>query len=870
MNKIGYIIALTLILFLYHVHADEDWRISEVDGWVNDVSFDATSETLSADAISGIHYLLLDKQYRITNSEVSTYYHFANRIENQSGISELSQLAITFDPSYEILKFHEIVVHRGGTLSSRLSPDAVSVLRREQRLDYQIIDGRKTAHIVLDDVRVGDIIEYSYTLSGANPVFSGRFFDISLLQFSVPVGRLYLRVLWNKDSAMHYKTYNCEGIEPTIQQQDGNVEYIWDLHDRPAVHWEDYTPTWYQPYSELQISETHSWEEVIEWALPLYQITSADASLCRQLALSVISGEEGNRQKADDLLEYVQKEIRYTGLEIGLHSYAPNPPTIVLDRHFGDCKDKSLLLISLFEAVGIDAYPALVSNSLRGHVEEMLPSPLAFDHVIVFALIDGKEYFLDPTLTFNEGFLDDTPSRFYGKALIVKKGTTDLVSISESELPGPTIIVTENFDSTEGIDGPVHLRIETEYRRFSTKNARAYVDSLSMDQLEEEYINFLERYYPGLQSQKPVEIRDDTEANELIILESYLIPKMWQYDEEYKLYELTVHPYQLYPYTIKPDTLRRKAPLALPYPLHTEHIIEVELFEPWPVDDHQVLIENPAFSYSSRVGYSQDGKHVRISHRLKTLKDSVPPKELNRYLKDLEKMDEDLGFVFSFHEEDTSPRSTIYDINWQDLLRNWNFIIITAFTLLASIVLARKLYIFDPPPVPHTNIDLTLRGVSGWLILFAFNLYVTPLGLLFALGITLPSYEMTSWRLLTDSSYNNFYFLWGLLLTFELIINIGMVVLSILLIVLFRKRQHTFPRLYIIINVVWTVLVLLDMLAAHLMFRSSSITPENEYYNLIGNIVAAIVWCFYVGYSNRVKATFTERLQRTENEARAV
>lgn len=128
---------------------------------------------------------------------------------------------------------------------------------------------------------------------------------------------------------------------------------------------------------------------------------------------------------------------------------------------------------------------------------------------------------------------------------------------------------------------------------------------------------------------------------------------------------------------------------------------------------------------------------------------------------------------------------------------------------------------------------------------------------------------MTTWRMLTNSSYSSFYVLWGLLLTFELILNIGIIVFSILLIVLFRKRRHTFPRLYIIINVAWTVFVLIDLLAAHLLFRSSSIQPEPLSPNLISNIVAAIVWCFYVGYSYRVKATFTERLQGVRNEALA-
>ena len=64
-------------------------------------------------------------------------------------------------------------------------------------------------------------------------------------------------------------------------------------------------------------------------------------------------------------LHFVQDDIRYTGIEIGVGRISADTTGEVLARRFGDCKDKVLLLVTILRALGVEAYPALV-NHARG------------------------------------------------------------------------------------------------------------------------------------------------------------------------------------------------------------------------------------------------------------------------------------------------------------------------------------------------------------------------------------------------------------------------------------------------------------------------------------------------------------------------
>src|SRR5690606_9998497 len=121
------------------------------------------------------------------------------------------------------------------------------------------------------------------------------------------------------------------------------------------------------------------WPAVARWARPLYPARFTDRVLARELAARLrldAADPQGSMERA---IAFVQGEIRYTAIDMGSNSFAPNPPETTLDRRFGDCKDKTTLLVALLAEAGIDAEPVLVNTFARAAVKDRLPSPLAFD-----------------------------------------------------------------------------------------------------------------------------------------------------------------------------------------------------------------------------------------------------------------------------------------------------------------------------------------------------------------------------------------------------------------------------------------------------------------------------------------------------------
>jgi len=117
---------------------------------------------------SSYYYLLLDAQEHV--SEQEQFVHNAYKILTNEGVQQMSDLSVTFDPSYEQVIFHTLSIHREGKIIDKL-PKQIRTIQREESMDRHLYDGSYTAVINLVDVRVGDVVEYAYTRKGYNPVY---------------------------------------------------------------------------------------------------------------------------------------------------------------------------------------------------------------------------------------------------------------------------------------------------------------------------------------------------------------------------------------------------------------------------------------------------------------------------------------------------------------------------------------------------------------------------------------------------------------------------------------------------------------------------------------------------------------------------
>ena len=72
---------------------------------------------------------------------------------------EVEGIEIEFDPAYQSLVLHRVDVIRNTNRLHQLTPGRVRVIQREQELMFDIYDGRLSAVLLIDDLRVGDIVD---------------------------------------------------------------------------------------------------------------------------------------------------------------------------------------------------------------------------------------------------------------------------------------------------------------------------------------------------------------------------------------------------------------------------------------------------------------------------------------------------------------------------------------------------------------------------------------------------------------------------------------------------------------------------------------------------------------------------------------
>lgn len=605
--------------------------------WVVPVTVPDTRPADVQDA--AIAYLLVDKQVQVTENDETVFRHLALQALRQDGLTDAAQHEITFNPEYQQLIIHRLVIHRQGQVLDKRDGGYIRLLQREPEMEQQLYVGTVSAVIVLDDVRVGDVIEYSYTVRGRNPVFGARYFSAHTLSWGVPVGRVVRRVLMPADRPLHVRTYNG-APQPRQRLQQQQREYLWDLHDVAAYVDEGQYPAWYLPQAWAQLSEYSSWEAVQSWAADLYDWRGelAPGLQAKLRQWRGLAREEAVRRA----LAFVQQEIRYFGIELGQNSHRPGDPNVVYARRFGDCKDKAVLLIALLRELGVEAQPALVSSAHRRAIADWLPSPGAFDHVIVMANVDGRRYWLDATRNFQQGGLDVVSAPEFGVALVVDDAIAPLQTMAQRPAGAIALEVEERYTVT-GYQQPVSFEVESVYRGGEAEYQRQRLARTTREELARQYLNYYARRYPGIEATAPLRIETDNEASVVRVLERYRIPEFWEPDGDKLYFDLCGDTIQSY--TSLPNTVRRRAPLALRYPMRVRHasVLKFPDLDQFDVGaEDQFVVEDSAIRYQQKTAY--ESRRLRVEHDYMAKSDAVAAQAVPAHIRKLRRINGQLCY----------------------------------------------------------------------------------------------------------------------------------------------------------------------------------------------------------------------------------
>jgi lipoprotein NlpI/transglutaminase-like putative cysteine protease len=519
-----------------------------------------------------MHYRLIDDQMLLDGKTQWFHSHVVRVVDQPGGLATASQIEVEFDPTFQTLALHQLDVIRKGKRISKLNRKRIQLLQRETQLERRIYDGRVTASIVLDDVRVGDEIEFDYSIKGANPVFDGRFVGFAwMASMRGPVAYCQYRLVTPQARNILYRV-GAPDTSIDVRSLGGLRETVFKRRSIPQFRFDPGAPYSALLNEQVQFSEYQDWADVARWGRLLFAEPPGDAPSLDRQAAAIREQTTDPAEQLLQALQFVQKEIRYFGTEIGASTHRPATPEHVMSQRFGDCKDKVALLIALLKRLNFPAVPVLVSVAHRQQVGELLPSPLAFDHVIARVELNGATYWLDGTRSHQTGNLLNRQSFGFEKGLPLAVGTSLL-----ADLPSSTnqlrMAVQDTFHVRKFSDD-VELESRITYRgdlaellREALATGRAQVEAESDDP----YVGI----YPKARTKEPLKFEESEGDDALIIVQRFVIPDFWHFPEQ-RVLAADLAFWSIADAIRIPNEQSRRHALMIPFPGIFSHRIVIE------------------------------------------------------------------------------------------------------------------------------------------------------------------------------------------------------------------------------------------------------------------------------------------------------
>ncbi len=194
-----------------------------------------------------------------------------------------------------------------------------------------------------------------------------------------------------------------------------------------------------QPVLHIAWGTARTWGDVGRWYEHLIRDVPRGSGAVRSAGREAAAGAESPRGRLAALLGFVRRRVRYVAVEMGVGGYRPTPPAEVLERRWGDCKDKALLLVDLLADAGIEAHPALVRLDEARGIDADFPAADQFNHLIVAVpaaevaprpddAAGGGYLFVDPTQEMG-GLTWLHPALQGQRALVVRKEASELATV---------------------------------------------------------------------------------------------------------------------------------------------------------------------------------------------------------------------------------------------------------------------------------------------------------------------------------------------------------------------------------------------------------------------------------------------------------
>ncbi|WP_439695350.1 DUF3857 domain-containing protein [Mucilaginibacter sp. AW1-7] len=264
------------------------------------------------------------------------------------------------------------------------------------------------------------------------------------------------------------------------KSKDGELDkYTWHVTNLKAIKPEDEALSWLVlpkilfATNAFQFAglpgDISSWESYGKWQLAL------NADVCtlspeRADAIKKMTADiKTDKEKVKFLYEYMQQNMRYVSIQLGIGGLKPFPATFVDQKKYGDCKALSNYMYALLKAVNIPSYYTIINAGTNEEpAEPSFPSD-PFNHVILCVPLKSDTTWLECT----------SMTQPFGKLGTFTENRNALII---TETGGKLVCTPKSKDTDNQFNSEAHLVLDAD------GGAKAQIKILSTGDYRDGYI----------------------------------------------------------------------------------------------------------------------------------------------------------------------------------------------------------------------------------------------------------------------------------------------------------------------------------------------------------------------------------------------
>ena len=182
---------------------------------------------------------------------------------------------------------------------------------------------------------------------------------------------------------------NHPEVKPT---QIGSNQWQWTVSDERGIREEADMPPLHGVAAKMVVylfppggpgsRGFANWQEMGQWYGDLTRDRRDATPEIKQKVAELTAGAATPLDKMKALAQFVQHDIRYVAIELGIGGFQPHLAGDVFTHRYGDCKDKATLMAAMLHEIGIDSYYVVI-NAERGSITPDMPANNGFNHAIL-------------------------------------------------------------------------------------------------------------------------------------------------------------------------------------------------------------------------------------------------------------------------------------------------------------------------------------------------------------------------------------------------------------------------------------------------------------------------------------------------------